>query len=555
MTTRRKEGSTLRRRAEARYAGRPRDAIVFEKDPDSLIHELRVHQIELEIQNEELRGAQASLEESRRRFVDLYEFAPVGYCSLDGAGIVLRINLTGTSLLNYSRSYVLGKPLAAFVHGEDKDAFFLFLRGLRESAGERRCEVRLKRKGGQVFSAELISVPLTAASTEPGARFLVAVIDVSARKQAQEELSEQRDRSRRDSEFLNSVLNGIRDGFLVLDAGGRISYMNHNAEVLLKRGKNDVLGKRLEIAFPESKSVRLEEGDRRSLHEGKVVIFEFNFPAEPYRNWYEVRLYPFAEGICVFFAVITERKRMQEALEEHARRLDFANRELETFSYSVSHDLRAPLTLITGFSRLLLEDYSGAIDATGRDYIARIVDAVDKMQRLIDAILSLSRVSRQKLELEEVDLGAIAAEALRDLHAAQPGRNVESIIADNLKAIGDSELLRVALTNLLGNAWKYTGKTDNPRIEFGSVQKKGKTVFFVKDNGAGFDQKYAEHLFKPFQRLHAESEFPGTGVGLATVARIISRHGGGLWAEAEKGKGATFYFTLGTDTDGPRKGR
>lgn len=541
------DAPTLREQAEDRFAKKgPPKVDKSVKETDLLVHELQVHQIELEIQNEELRASQASTEESRRRFVELYEYAPVGYCTLDVAGKINELNLTAASLFKYSRRYLLSKPLGAFVHREDTDTFFLFQRRLREKAGEQRCELRLKRKDGQFFFVELISVPFADSGVVPS-QFLVGMVDISGRKQAEEELHKQRDLSQRNSEFLDSILNGIKDGFIVLDNDWRISYFNHNAEVLLRKKKDAVMGLRVDFAFPESKSIQLDEQYVRSLNEGKSVSFEIYLDIEPYRNWYEVRLYPFTEGVCVFFTVITERKHIQEALEEHTRQLDFVNKELETFSYSVSHDLNAPLRVIKGFSDILLEDYSRAIDSEGKDFLVRIVQSVSKMQRLIDDVLSLSRVSRQKLEFKETDLSVVAGSILNDLRSTQPERTVELKIHANLKATVDPRLMHIALTNLLGNAWKYTGKTENPRIEFGSSRKNGETIFFIRDNGAGFDPKYADKLFLPFQRLHSESEFPGTGVGLATVARIISRHNGRIWAEGEKNKGATFYFVLGTD--------
>jgi signal transduction histidine kinase len=236
-------------------------------------------------------------------------------------------------------------------------------------------------------------------------------------------------------------------------------------------------------------------------------------------------------------------------LEDANRELEGANRELEAFSYSVSHDLRAPLRTIDGFSQILQEDYEEVLDDEGLDYLGRVRAASAHMATLIDDLLELSRVGRRPLRREPVDLTRLALEIIEDLRASQPGRNVEFAAGEDIKAWGDVSLLKVALENLLGNAWKFTEREPEARIEFGADRKPGPgslaPVYYVRDNGAGFDQTYADKLFGAFQRLHRQDEFEGTGIGLATVARIIHRHGGRVWAEGEVGKGATFYFTLG----------
>lgn len=241
---------------------------------------------------------------------------------------------------------------------------------------------------------------------------------------------------------------------------------------------------------------------------------------------------------------IAERKRIEEDLRQTKAATDAVNKELEAFSYSVSHDLRAPLRAIDGFSHALLEDYVDRLDKQGRDYLQRVRAATQRMAQLIDDMLKLSRVTRAEVSREEVDLSVLAQEIIAELNRVQPDRKVEFAIASELKARGDSRLLRIALENLLSNAFKFTRPHPKARIEFGVMEKDGKPVYFVRDDGVGFDMAYVDKLFGAFQRLHDTREFPGTGIGLAIVQRVIYKHGGKVWAEGEVEKGATFYLSL-----------
>ena len=239
-----------------------------------------------------------------------------------------------------------------------------------------------------------------------------------------------------------------------------------------------------------------------------------------------------------------ELKRLSNNLKQQATELEVSNRELEAFSYSVSHDLRAPLRSMDGFSQALIEDYGGGLDAQAKDYLNRIRTASQRMAKLIDDLLDLSRVSRGPMKREPVDLSALVEALAGQLKAEQPERAVDFLIQPGIVVEGDSQLLSIALENLLRNSWKFTGRTSLPVIQFGAMKREGRTVYFIRDNGAGFDMANAAKLFTPFQRLHSTTEFPGTGIGLAIVQRIVRRHGGMVCAEGETGKGAVFYFTL-----------
>ncbi len=240
------------------------------------------------------------------------------------------------------------------------------------------------------------------------------------------------------------------------------------------------------------------------------------------------------------------RATLERRVDERTRELAAANKELEAFSYSVSHDLRAPLRAIDGFSRALISDYTGKpLDQRGVHYLERVRAGTQKMGALIDDMLHLARVTRSTLERRDVDVTAIARGVAMELERRHPDRKVSLHVQEGMSAFADPHLLRIVFDNLLGNAWKFTGKTDEARVEAGMANGDGRTVFFVRDNGAGFDMTYASKLFSAFQRLHHDSEFEGTGIGLATVQRIVHRHGGEIWAEGEEGRGATFQFTLG----------
>jgi PAS domain S-box-containing protein len=252
---------------------------------------------------------------------------------------------------------------------------------------------------------------------------------------------------------------------------------------------------------------------------------------------------------------VTARKRDEERIRqmnvelerrvlERTAELQFANKEMEAFCYSISHDLRAPLRSIRGYSEIVLQEFAAKLDGRGEEFLKRACESAAHMNQLLDDLLRLSVISRGELQREETDLSELAQQIVSNLKTADPCRKVKLKIGRQLKARGDGRLLQIALSNLLSNAWKFTGRKPNATVEFDSIQKDGERLFMVRDNGDGFDMEWKHRLFGVFERLHAASDFPGTGIGLAIVQRIIQRHGGRIWAEGKRGEGATFYFTL-----------
>jgi signal transduction histidine kinase len=285
----------------------------------------------------------------------------------------------------------------------------------------------------------------------------------------------------------------------------------------------------------------------RLVHEGRTLgVLLLGMKQRPDDKTLEL-LARVASMIAIALRVAESREREHELLIEtqrQARAAETANKELEAFSYSVSHDLRAPLRGIDGFSQALAEDEADRLSADGQKYLQRIRSAAQRMGELIDDLLRLSRVSRADFRRDEIDLSALAESVLAELRRADPERVVELVVQPDVKAHADVRLAKIALENLFGNAWKFTSKSPGARIEFGMRVEGGENVYFVRDNGAGFDMKYVKRLFGAFQRLHSDSDYPGTGIGLATVQRIVLRHGGRIWVDAAVGQGATFQFTL-----------
>jgi PAS domain S-box-containing protein len=309
-----------------------------------------------------------------------------------------------------------------------------------------------------------------------------------------------------------------------------------------------IIGKTIREVIAKPELTEMAERCIKQVFEtGQPMQTEYQYDENTYALWYLAPEFgPDGQVISVVTTTldISERRHMEDELRARTLELQASNRELESFSYSVSHDLRAPLRALDGFSRILLDDFHDSLPEEGVGYLNRIREAAQYMAQLIDDMLRLSRITRAEMRKDPVNLAEIASRIVDSLKTHEPERAVNVNIQDNLLAQGDEGLLRMAIENLLNNAWKFSAKTNPAEIEMGKTLIDGKETFFIRDNGVGFDMNYADKLFAVFQRLHSPREFPGTGVGLAIVQRVIHRHGGRIWAESEPGKGATFYFTL-----------
>lgn len=536
--------------------------------------ELQVMQEELQIQNDELRTirdelaqAQVKAENERRLLAAVMEALPTGVAITDALGGNIRANST------FDR--IWGGPLPATRSVKGYAAYNAWWAETGKPVKPEEWASAIAVKTGETVVGQLLRIQrfdgteafvLNSASPVRDVSgnivgSAVAIQDITDLKRAEQALrsSEQRLRLALEASSMGTFefnlltkkelwsdaefeLLGLQPGDVLPDPETFFRCV-HPEDVAMLRAKWEeaLRGETLDTEF---RIVRADGEVRWLAGKGKFVL-EGKPDANP-----SVLRGQTSHFMGVNFDITIRKnselqiKALNEQLKRQVDELDAANQELDAFCYSISHDLRAPLLTISGFIKILVEDFAERLDDQGRDYLGRVYNGSVKMGKLIDALLRLTHISRQELGRTEFNIGTLASSIVEGLRAADPGRSVEVSIESGITVFADPGLMDVVLSNLLGNAWKFTSNTGNALVEFGTFKQNGKTVYYVRDNGAGFNPQFKEKLFLPFQRLHPDQEFEGTGIGLSIVERIIYRHGGRIWAEGEVGKGATFYFTL-----------
>ena len=488
---------------------------------------------------------QKEAERTRSFLASIVESTDVSIVGTTMDGTIVSRNCGAESIYGYSAEEMVGRSIA-MIQRPGSDELQHILDRIRQGESVEPYDTLRIGKGGRLVEVMLSVSPIRdAAGRITGASSIAR--DVTARKRAEA--------ARQSAEAnLFATVESTDDMIWSVDLDYRL------------RTFNDATQKSLEELFGVRAAVGMAPEDlpAPARTPGWPWLYERALSEGPFRVEYslvsgrtfELAFNPILQGnrktgVSVFGKEITERKRAEEEIKQLNARLErrvaellAANKELEAFSYSVSHDLRAPLRAMDGFSQMLIEDYGDKLDLEGKTYLQHVRDASQRMDQLVDGILNLSRTSRTEIRRAPMDLSAMAQGIARQIASTEPGRQVEFVVAPGMQVSADPILLRSVMDNLLSNAWKFTSKHPQARIEVGTVQQQGETVYFVRDDGAGFDMAYSHKLFGAFQRLHTPAEFAGTGIGLAIVHRIIQRHGGRIWAQAAVEKGATFFFTM-----------
>jgi PAS domain S-box-containing protein len=540
--------------------------------------ELSTSNASLQVEIAERQRIEAALRESKEMFRSLLDGVPdYAIYRLDCHGRVVSWNAGAERIEGYTPDEIVGQHFSRFYCADDVQSGKP-MQQLRSAAAQGRCEdegQRVRKNGSRFWANTVITAMHDSAGNLMG--FSKVTRDITDRRRVEQMHL-----------HFRALFESLPGLYLVLTPDLKIVAVSDAYLKATMTKREEILGRGLFEAFPDNPNDPVADGVsnlRASLNrvlQGGVVDtmaiqrYDVRRPDGVFeeRFWSPVNSPVFggdrrieyiihrvedvtefvrqkSPGVCDENALRARMEQMEAEIFQSSQQvkaaneqLRAANQELEAFSYSVSHDLRAPLRGLDGFSQALLEDYGDKVGAEGRNLLARIRAGSQRMGQLIDDMLNLARVSRNELRRAPVDLSELASEVTHELQEGDPQRHVAVQIAGDLRVNGDPQLLRVVLENLLGNAWKYTAKLPEATIEFGRNQANGDSSFFVRDNGVGFDMQYVGKLFAPFQRLHGLNEFPGSGVGLATVQRIIRRHGGRVWAQAEPNRGATFYFTL-----------
>ncbi len=500
-----------------------------------------------------------NVKSSEMRYRRLFEAAQDGILILDAeTGRVVDVNPFLIELLGLTKEVFLNRKVWELGFLKDAIANEDNFKELKEKGYVRYEDMAMEAHNGERHEVEFVSNVYVV----DGKNVIQCNIrDISSRVHAEMERKKAEETLKVNEALLDSIINNSTSLIYVVDTEGRFLLVNKTLELLFSKSREKLVGQTREGVMPKEAAEEHWKNDVEVMKSGKVKIIDEHNPEHDGMHTYLTIKYPLFNSEGEVYAIggmstdITERKRAQDGIKklnaeletrvlERTSELDLANKELTAFSYSVSHDLRAPLRAIDGFSLALLEDYAPELDDQGKDKLQRIRAATQRMGRLIDDLLSLSRVSQLDLKRKSLNLSSVAQEIANELQKSDPSRDVEFSISPDVTVNGDKELLNIALANLMQNAFKFTSRHAKAQIEFGVTAQNGTRTYFVRDDGAGFDMRFAAKMFGAFQRMHSSVDFSGTGIGLATVRRIVSRHGGKIWAESEVEKGATFYFTL-----------
>lgn len=499
-----------------------------------------------------LKSTNDQLIESLRKLTD-YKIALDEHANVaitDPQGRIRSVNAKFCAISQYAREELVGQDHRLVNSGAHSKEFMRDLWTTISRGEIWKGEIKNRAKDGSYYWVNTTIVPFLDDRGKPR-QYMAIHTDITERKRA--ELTTTR---------LAAVIESSDDAIVSMDLDGVIATWNIGAEKIYGYSAEEVIGTSIVRLIPAER--REEELHILSLARrgGKLHHFE-TLRRTKAGQWIDVSVTasPLKDesgqvvGVSKVGRDITERKVTEKKLEElnetlelkvaeRTKQLEVANKELESFSYSVSHDLRAPLRGIAGFTQILKDNYGSTLDEKAQEYLSRVLAATDRMGVLIDDMLALSRVTRNDFTPQQIDLRVLARGIVENLRHSSPDREVEIIISEGMTTQGDPRLLTILLENLLGNAWKFTSKVPHARIELSSETDGDDRIFCLRDNGAGFDLRYADKIFAPFHRLHTVTEFPGTGIGLAIVQRIVHRHGGRIWAEGEVGRGATFHFTI-----------
>jgi two-component system, chemotaxis family, sensor kinase Cph1 len=502
------------------------------QEADKLIHELQVHQIELDMQNDELRKAGEELEASHARYFELYDLAPVGYVTVTEKGLILQANLTAATLWGVDKCVLKNDPFTKYISRDSQDVYYMFRKKLLETKSPQTCELQMPKKNGPRFWAKLEgSFFLDSVTKEPASRIVISDIN---------ELKEQEIRYR-------SIFEGASDGIVYTNIKDhKIHYVNTAFLEMFGYSEKDIIGKEVTEIHPEN-SLDQVISEIKALKEEKKKLVE-NIPCAREDGtvfFADIALKQISFGNTIynvgFFRDITLRKKAEE---EKLSALKRSNKDLERFAHIASHDLKEPLRMISSYVELLSERYKDKIDSKADKYINYIIEGSTRMRAFIEDLLSYSCVKAHEYKFELVNVDQLIESVKSNLALLIEECNAEIRTTGFPDIIGDRIQIIQLFQNLISNAIKYRSPERRLVIEISVSKDKGNYIFSFKDNGIGIDSKYFNHIFIIFQRIHKQKDHTGSGIGLAVAKSIVDNHGGNIWVDSELNKGSTFYFTI-----------